>query len=153
MFLDEDGQYVFEDGTPVPDQPLAMHSALIGGFVSVALIIVIPLLIGFWAYRNVVDDQIDANEALIQRVNAERIARTKAINEFIYEQCVQAEVRDVVIVSQLRAAMDRARASLPAGSPVLEHQLQVLKDGIAVLEPADEPDCRPPPAIKLKGKP
>jgi hypothetical protein len=51
----------------------------------------------------------------------------------------------------LQAAIKRARASLPAGSPLLRQQVQVLKDGINVLEPADEPDCVPPPAVKPKG--
>lgn len=144
VFLDGDGRYVFEDGTPVPEPPVSMHRALVGMAVTMALIVVIPLLIGFAGYRHVVSDQIN-------RVNQERIARTQVINEFIYEQCLQAEVRDVVIVQQLRAAIKRARASLPPNSSVLDQQIQTLKDGIAVLEPANEPDCKPPPAVKPKG--
>lgn len=152
VFLDDDGDLVFEDGTPVPDQPIGLRQALIGAFVTVALVVVIPLMIGFAAYRNIVNDQLDQNEALIRQVNAERIARTRAINEFIYEQCVEAEIRDVVIVSQLKAALARARATLPADSPVLEQQKQTILDGIHALEPDDEPDCRPPPATKPKGQ-
>lgn len=153
VFLNEDGHYVFEDGTLVPEQPISARKALVGMAVTIALVVMIPLLIGFAAYRNVVDDQIDANETLIKRVDAERIERTKAINEFVYEQCVAAEIRDVVIVQQLRAAMARARSSLPAGSPVLRSQLQTLRDGIAVLEPPNERDCTPPAPTKPKGKP
>jgi hypothetical protein len=145
VFLDDHGRYVLEDGTPVAEQPVSMRKALTGMAVTVALVVVIPLLIGFAAYRHVVSDQID-------RVNNERIARTQAINEFIYDQCVQAEIRDVVIVQQLQAAIRRARASLPPGSAILESQLQTLRDGIAVLEPANEPDCKPPPAVQPKGE-
>ena len=94
MFLDENGFYVFEDGTPVPEQPISMRKALIGMAVAVALIVVVPLLAGFAAYRDIVGDQID-------RVEHERIQRTQAINEFIYDQCVKGEIRDVVIVQQL----------------------------------------------------
>lgn len=144
VFLDDDGHFVFEDGTPVPEQPISMHKALLGMAVTMALVVVIPLLIGFAGYRHVISDQINRN-------NNERIARTQAINEFIYQQCLQAEVRDVVIVQQLRAAMKRARSSLPKGSFILEQQLQTLRDGIEVLEPPNEPDCKPPPAIKPKG--
>lgn len=151
MFLDADGRYVFEDGTLVPEQPVSLRKALIGMCVAIALVAVIPLLIGFAAYRNVVDDQLDANKALIKSVDAERVERTKAINEFVYEQCVQAEIRDVVIVQQLSAALQRAKATLPAGSEQLAHQEQVLLDGIHALEPSNEKDCQPPPAVKPKG--
>jgi hypothetical protein len=68
----------------------------------------------------------------------------KAQQELIYENCVSNETQDSVIVAQLQAAKVRARASLPAGSPVLRTQLQVLSDGIAALEPPDEADCEPP---------
>lgn len=64
--------------------------------------------------------------------------------ELIYQSCVANETQDTVIVAQLRAAKARARASLPAGSPVLRTQLQILNDGIAALEPPDEADCQPP---------
>lgn len=153
VFLDEHGNYVFEDGTPVPDQPVSLREALIGALVTFALVIVIPLLIGFAAYRTVVNDQIDANEDLIERVNLERIARTRVINEFIYEQCVQAEIRDVVIVRHLRDDLREARATLPAGSPVLREKEQSVIDGINALEPENEQDCRPPPATQPKGHP
>lgn len=153
VFLDEHGSYVFEDGTPVPDQPMGLRKALVGAFITVALVIVIPLVLGFAAYRNVVEHHLDANTALIKQVNAERIARTRAINEFIYEQCVRGERRDVVIVQQLEAALSRARASLPKGSRLLVQQEEILLDGINTLEPENEADCNPPSATKPKGKP
>lgn len=153
LFLDENGYYVFEDGTPIPEQPSDLRKVLIGIGITFALIIVIPLLIGFAAYRHIVNDQLGATQSLTRHLNDERIARTRAINEFIYEQCVAGEVRDVVIVQQLQLAKARARATLPAGSPLLLSQLQALDDGINALEPENEPDCRPPPAVKTKGKP
>ena len=153
VFLDENGYFVFEDGTPIPEQPVGLKKALVGAFVTMALVIVIPLMVGFGAYRNIVNEQLNSNEALIKKVNAERIARTQAINEFIYEQCLQAETRDVVIVEQIRADLERARVLLPANSPILRRQEQELLDGINALEPENEQDCRPPPAIQQKGKP
>ena len=153
VFLDEHGRYVFEDGTPLPTQPIDIRKALVGAFVSVALVIAIPLVIGFGAYRDITNDQIRRNVELIKTLNAERIARTQAINEFIYNQCVQAEVRDVIIVQQLEAAKRRARATLPRGSAILEDQLGVLDDGINALEPDTEQDCVPPPAVEPKGAP
>ena len=153
LFLNEDGYFVFEDGTPVPEQPVGLKRALVGAFITMALIIVVPLLVGFATYRHIVNDQLDRNEALIRTVNSERIARTRAINEFIYQQCVAGELRDVVIVEQLRAALSRARATLPPGSPVLVHQEQAILDGINTLEPENEADCNPPSATKPKGTP
>ena len=152
IFLDEDGCYVFEDGTRVPEQPISFRKALLGGFVTIALVIVIPLFVGFAAYRDVVADQIDKNEALIKQVNAERIARTQAINEFIYSQCVLGEVRDVVMVDHLRDDKREARATMPPG-PELDARLSKLDDGINALEPDFEQDCEPPSAVKPKGTP
>ena len=153
VFLDEDGCYVFEDGTRVPEQPIGFRKALLGGFVTIALVIAIPLAFGFAAYRDVVADQIDKNEALINRVNAERIARARSINEFIYSQCVLGEVRDIVIVDFLRAEKREARATLPRGSVALDERLNALDDGINALEPDFEQDCEPPSAVKPKGTP
>ena len=152
IYLDEDGRYVFEDGTPVPWQPIDLRKVLVGICVTFALVIVIPFIAGFSAYRHITNDSIRANEALIRRVSAERIARTRAINEFIYDQCVLGEVRDVVIVQHLKDAKKRARATLPPGQ-LLQNQLESLDDGINALEPPDEPDCQPPPAVKPKGTP
>lgn len=152
VFLDRDGLYVFEDGSPTPMQPIDLRKTLVGVVVTVVLIIAIPLVAGFGAYRSITNHAIQDNENLVRQLNSERIARTKAINEFIYQQCVQAEVRDVVIVQQLRAALVRVRTTLPEGSPLRADQEQTLLDGINALEPEDEPDCRPPAATKPKGQ-
>lgn len=64
--------------------------------------------------------------------------------ELIYENCVANEIQDSVIVAQLRGAERRARATLPAGSPILQEQVQTIEDGIAALEPPGEADCLPP---------
>lgn len=119
--------------------------------IPMALVMLIPLVVAFTIYRHETQARLNDDRALIARVDRERIDRSKAINAFVYEQCIQAEIRDVVIVQQLRAAIERARASLPANSPLLARQVQTLKDGIAVLEPPGEPDCKPPPAVKPKG--
>lgn len=144
---------MFEDGTPVPAQPLGLREGLVGVLLTVVLIVAVPLLIGFAAYRDVTSDQFRRAEALARELNGERIERARVINEFIYEQCIQDEIRDVVVVSQLKLALTRARATLPAGSPILLQQEQAILDGINALEPEDEQDCSPPPATKPKGAP
>jgi hypothetical protein len=113
--------------------------------IPVTLIMVIPLIIGAFLYRDFTNDRITDNTRLIMRVEQERIERSRAINAFVYDQCIQSEVRDVIIVEQLRAARARARQSLPAG-PLRTEQIEILTDGIVALEPPNEPDCEPPPA-------
>lgn len=70
--------------------------------------------------------------------------RGTTLDRVIYEQCLANEIQDAVIVAQLEAARRRAMASLPRNSVELIYQLQVLDDGIAALEPPDEPECNPP---------
>lgn len=137
-----------------PSTPEERHLALrIAAIFAVpmALILVIPLIAAAWVYRHETQARLNEDRALIARVERERIERSIAINSFVYHQCLEGEIRDVVLTQQLQAAIKRARASLPANSPILRQQIQVLKDGINVLEPADEPDCVPPPAVKPKG--
>ena len=131
------------------ERRLALRIAAIFA-VPMALILVIPLVAAAWVYRHETQARLNEDRALISRVEQERIERSRAINTFVYHQCLEAEVRDVVLVQQLQAAIKRARASLRDG-PLLRAQIQTLKDGINVLEPAGEPDCSPPPAVK-KGK-
>jgi hypothetical protein len=138
--------------TTVEERRLALRIAAVFA-IPISLIMVIPLIAGMWVYRHETQARLKDDRILIARVDRERIERSRAINRFVYEQCIQAEIRDVVIVQQLQAAIARARASLPAGSAILQHQVQTLKDGILVLEPPDEPDCTPPPAVKPKGQP
>ena len=131
------------------ERRLALRIAVIFA-IPMAFIMLIPLVVGGLIYRHNTEAWHREDRALIQRVERERIERSIAINSFVYHQCLEGEIRDVVITQQLQAAIKRARASLPAGSALLRQQVQVLKDGINVLEPADEPDCVPPPAVKPK---
>src|SRR4030095_13390472 len=64
--------------------------------------------------------------------------RSAEISQLVFDNCVANERQDAVIGAQLRAARIRAIATLPAGSPVLAHQLEVISDGIRTLEPPDE---------------
>ena len=70
--------------------------------------------------------------------------RSTDLDNHIYQVCVTNETQDAVIVAQLEAAKRRVMASLPLGSAESIYQLEVLNDGIAALEPPDEPDCNPP---------
>lgn len=132
------------------ERQLALRIAIIFA-IPMAFIMLIPLVIGGAIYRHNTQAWHREDRALIQRVNSERLERARAINEFVYEQCIQAEIRDVVLTQQLQAAIKRTRASLPDGA-LRRQQIQVLQDGINVLEPAGEPDCTPPPAVR-KGPP
>ena len=134
------------------DRKLALRIAAVFA-IPMALIMVIPLIAGVIFYSHIANSRIEDNRKLIAEVERERVDRTEAINEFVYGQCLQNEVRDVVIVAQLKAAKQRTIASLPPG-PLRRGQLEVLNDGIFALEPPDEPDCEPPPAKSpLRGTP
>jgi hypothetical protein len=134
------------------ERTLALRIASIFA-IPMAFIMVIPLIVGFLIYRHEVQARLHEDRHLVEQFREERIERSRAINEFVYEQCLQSEVRDVVIAEQLRAALQRVKATLPAGSLVRQTQEQILRDGIAALEPPNEPDCTPPPAVKPEGPP
>ena len=128
------------------EQQLAMRIAAIFA-IPMALIMVIPLIAGFLFYRHVTNDRLKDNKELIATVSRERIERSRAINGFVFDQCVNAEVRDVVTVEQYRADIRLAKAYFPKGQ-ILDNWIQTRLDGIAALEPVGEPDCQPPPAVK-----
>lgn len=86
------------------------------------------------------------NKALTRKLNNERIQRQALINKFIYEQCVRAEIRDVVLVQHFQENLRVYRKLLPAKNPLLARLTQDVNDQIAVLEPEGEKDCVPPPA-------
>jgi len=125
------------------ERKLALRIAAVFA-IPMALIMVIPLIAGSLFYQHEVKARFNEDKKLVAVVERERVQRARALNKFVFDQCVEAEIRDVVIVQQLRAAISRARASLPPGSVILRQQVQTLKDGIAVLEPPNEPDCTPP---------
>ena len=132
--------------TTAEERQLALRIAAVFA-IPMALIMIIPLIGAGIIWRHEVQARLNDDLNLVRRLDRERLERAEAINEFVFQQCIEAEVRDVVIVQQLKAAIIRARASLPPG-PLLRQQVQALKDGINVLEPADEPDCNPPAAVK-----
>lgn len=136
--------------TTIEERRLALRIAAVFA-IPMAFIMLIPLVVAAYVYRHETQARFNEDKALVAKVNRERIDRAKALSEFVYQQCLEAEIRDVVITQQLRAAIKRARASLPADSAILRQQVQVLKDGINALEPAGEPDCKPPPVVKPKG--
>lgn len=126
------------------DRKLAVRIAAVFA-IPMALIMVIPLIAAGLLYNHITDSRIADNQKSISRVEQERIERTMAINGFLFEQCIQAEVRDAVTVAQYRSDIKIARANFPAG-PLLDEWVQTRLDGIAALEPPDEIDCTPPPA-------
>jgi preprotein translocase subunit YajC len=103
---------------------------------TLAFIVLIPLVVGFLAYRHQTQQQIE-------RVNAERVARSQAIGDFIFDQCIKGEIRDVVITDLLEIEKARLRLTLPPGA-VRAALLRRLQDGHLAIEPPDEGDCNPP---------
>src|SRR5262245_28265739 len=104
-----------------------------------ALIVVIPLVIGFVAYRNITNNRISDN-AQSARQNAALIAR---LDNLQYASCLENEQQDAVIVSTLQAAINIVIAALPPGD-FRQAQVNLLLDNIRTLEPPNEKDCVPP---------
>ena len=67
--------------------------------------------------------------------------RVTDLERITYQNCVSNERQDEIIVTQLEAAMDRARSSLAGDTAEMLRQLEILGDGIAALEPPDERPC------------
>ena len=91
-------------------------------FLLLCVVIIAAFVLAAWLYRVRVND----------------------LERLVYQNCVANERQDAIIVTQLEAAMVRARTTLPAGSAVQLSQLEILGDGIAALEPPDERECVPP---------
>ena len=133
------------------ERKLALRIATVFA-IPMALVMVIPLFVAGYLYNDITNDRISGNRALIQEVDRERVERTQAINDFVYSQCLEAEVRDAVAVTQFHSDIRIAKANFPPGS-LLDEWIQVRRDGIVALEPPNESDCDPPPAISpLKGQ-
>jgi hypothetical protein len=93
------------------------------------------------------DQRIRQNRNLIEQVADERIAAQEAINDFIFDQCIQAEVRDRVY-AQWGGDLLLILNAIPESKSDSRVQKLIadLEDGIADLEPPGEKDCVPPPA-------
>lgn len=100
--------------------------------IAMALIMVIPTFIGFSLYKNIVNDRIADSQQVSQ-----------ALARFAFEQCVQAELRDVVYAEWGGALLAISRRLEQSDSDV-RRLITVLEDGIDTLEPPDESDCIPP---------
>ena len=84
-----------------------------------------------WLYKSNRDLIADNQEV------RDRLAR------FAYEQCVEAEVRDVVYADWGGALLTISRR-LDQTDRDVRRLITALEDGIAALEPRDEKDCVPP---------
>lgn len=129
------------------DERRMVLRAIVALAIPLAIFTVLINSVIFFYSRHLSNERIKDVRALVVELDNERLERARAINRFIYTQCIEDEVRDVIITEQLRAAQQRARASLPPG-PLLTGQLETLQAGIDALEPDDEPDCVPPPVEK-----
>ena len=112
--------------------------------IPLAFVVVIPLIAVGVLWRHEQNARITDAKQIAVQIEAERVARGRALNAFVYEQCIENEIRDVVIVEQLRAAKARARETLPPGLR-RDEQLDTIQAGIDALEPENEESCRPPP--------
>lgn len=100
--------------------------------IAMALIAVIPTFIGFTLYKNIVNDRINDNADVSQ-----------ALARFAFQQCVEAELRDVVYADWGGALLTISRR-LDQTDADVRRLVQVLEDGIITLEPPNESDCIPP---------
>lgn len=113
--------------------------------ISMIVAAVIPTAAFFYLDSKSSDQRIRQNRNLIERVETDRIAVQERINDFIFEQCVQAEARDVVY-AQWGGALLRIARRLDQTDADIRLLIDTLEDGITVLEPEDEKDCTPPAA-------
>lgn len=115
--------------------------------ISMIVAAVIPTAAFLYLDGRASDQRIRQNRNLIERVEAERIGVQERINDFIYAQCIQAEVRDAVYATWGSDLLTVLR-SIPGAATDAKVQKLItdLEDGIAQLEPKDEQDCVPPPA-------
>jgi hypothetical protein len=94
------------------------------------------------------DQRLRQNRNLIEQVSAERTAVQESVNDFIYNQCIQAELRDAVYAQWGTDLLILLR-SMPEGAASdarVQKLIADLEDGISDLEPVDEADCQPPAA-------
>lgn len=114
---------------------------------GVTVAAVIPVAVILFLNHEQTDQRIRDNTSLAIRLNQERIDRQTAINQFIYEQCVEDEVRDTVNV-QTDLAIIKVLRLVPHPSRPIRDVIVSLEDAIAALEPPGEQDCVPPSANK-----
>ena len=88
-------------------------------FLLLCVVIIASFILAAWLYR----------------------VRVSDLERITYQNCVSNERQDEIIVTQLEAAMDRARSSLAGDTAEMLRQLEILGDGIAALEPPDERPC------------
>lgn len=123
--------------------PLALVIKLF--VLGATLAAVLPVAVILFLDRQQTDGRLRENAALVRTLNNERIARQRAINQFIFEQCVDAEVRDTVNV-KTNLAIIRLLRMAPRPSPAIRNLIRSLEDSVLALEPPGEKDCKPPAA-------
>jgi len=111
----------------------------------ITLSAIIPTTVVLYISHDQTDKRIKANTTLSRSLNEERINRQKVINKFIYRECIEAEIRDTVIVDQDIAIL-RILRQVPNKTTALNELITTLQDGILALEPPGEQDCTPPDA-------
>lgn len=108
----------------------------------------IPTSVFLYLDNKASDQQFSQNRNLISKVEAERVGVQERVNDFIYQQCLQAEARDTIYAQWGSDLLLLLRALPPQGRTDRNVQKLIsdLEDGIEILEPDDEADCVPPPA-------
>lgn len=106
---------------------------------------VIPIAIVLWIGGSQTDARIKENQKLTLRLNRERVERQREINNFIYRQCIEAEIRDTTQV-QTNLAIIHVLRPVSTRSSSVRNLIMTLEDSILALEPPGEKDCTPPSA-------
>jgi len=122
--------------------------------IPLALITGMSLIAGFAFFRGQIngqvhrnreaivraDEAIAANKKLAKRVSQESKERASAIAKAVFDECVQNELQDSVLVNLvLRPTIQGLRDAPP--SPELDRYIGNLEQAILAREPPNEKDC------------
>jgi hypothetical protein len=128
--------------------------------IPLALITTLALTVGFLFFEGKLNGQIHQNREAILRADEAIAAHKKLtaqlnnqarlfdrkIAQAVFDECVQNEAQDNVLVNQvLRPTIQGLRqADAQNPSPDLERYIQTLTQAILAREPPDEKDCQLP---------
>lgn len=151
-----------------PEERRIVQRTVMAVVIPIAFIMLLIGAVGLLVYRNDADQKIDRNEKAITD-NQKAIAReatlrtqfNQRINQFVFDQCVLDEGRDLITVELLRtskrntltAVAQARKEGRPVNPELLADVIASLDDAINALEPEGEQDCALPSTTDIpKGK-
>lgn len=96
------------------------------------LILAIGVILGlYWNYE------------ISQDLGSEKFKRSYDVNQFLYEQCLRDNERDLIIIEALKDARRRAEVSLQNEPALRNYEVGQIQEQINKLTP-EEGQCNPP---------